>query len=80
MRPIGFYIPMLVTKENHSMVRSLKGIEKLSVFLSTAIIANSTSSDAVAEATVTHVLLAFHMLFINILLLNLLVAVFTYVH
>ncbi|CAF0871811.1 unnamed protein product [Rotaria sordida] len=29
-----------------------------------------------AEATVTHVLLAFHMLFINILLLNLLVAVF----
>jgi len=33
----------------------------------------------VAEATATHVLLAFHMLFINILLLNLLIAVFAYV-
>ncbi|CAF4290919.1 unnamed protein product, partial [Adineta steineri] len=31
----------------------------------------------VAEATATHVLLAFHMLFINILILNLLIAVFT---
>ncbi|CAF1475583.1 unnamed protein product, partial [Adineta steineri] len=31
----------------------------------------------IAEATATHVLLAFHMLFINILLLNLLIAVFT---
>ncbi|CAF0730867.1 unnamed protein product [Adineta steineri] len=36
----------------------------------------STSSSIKAEATATHVLLAFHMLFINILLLNLLVAVF----
>lgn len=32
-----------------------------------------------AEATATHVLLAFHMLFINILLLNLLIAVFAWV-
>lgn len=31
------------------------------------------------EATATHVLLTFHMLFINILLLNLLIAVFKYV-
>jgi hypothetical protein len=34
------------------------------------------TGDNNAEATATHVLLAFHMLFINILLLNLLVAVF----
>jgi hypothetical protein len=39
------------------------------------IIDNGTTSQ-VAEATATHVLLAFHMLFINILLLNLLIAVF----
>ena len=38
-------------------------------------ISNGTAAD-VAEATATHVLLAFHMLFINILLLNLLIAVF----
>ncbi|CAM4799552.1 unnamed protein product [Rotaria magnacalcarata] len=37
----------------------------------------SANSTVVAEATATHVLLAFHMLFINILLLNLLIAVFT---
>ncbi|CAF3511447.1 unnamed protein product [Rotaria sp. Silwood1] len=36
---------------------------------------NSTTGN-VAEASATHVLLAFHMLFINILLLNLLIAVF----
>ncbi|CAF4662919.1 unnamed protein product, partial [Rotaria sp. Silwood2] len=42
------------------------------------IISNGTSSEAVAEATVTHVLLAFHMLFINILILNLLIAVFNF--
>ncbi|CAF0983658.1 unnamed protein product [Adineta ricciae] len=35
------------------------------------------NSSFIAEATATHVLLAFHMLFINILLLNLLIAVFT---
>ncbi|CAF1016322.1 unnamed protein product [Adineta steineri] len=40
------------------------------------IISNETQS-YVAEATATHVLLAFHMLFINILILNLLIAVFT---
>ncbi|UJR29010.1 hypothetical protein I4U23_010228 [Adineta vaga] len=43
------------------------------------ILDNRTNPDAgtdQAEATATHVLLAFHMLFINILLLNLLVAVF----
>jgi hypothetical protein len=34
------------------------------------------TSPGVAEATATHVLLGFHMLFINILLLNLLIAVF----
>jgi len=39
------------------------------------IIHNGTGA-VVAEATATHVLLAFHMLFINILLLNLLIAVF----
>ncbi|CAF0952112.1 unnamed protein product, partial [Didymodactylos carnosus] len=38
---------------------------------------NNGTSKIVAEATVTHVLLALHMLFINILLLNLLIAVFT---
>ncbi|CAF1272549.1 unnamed protein product, partial [Rotaria sordida] len=37
---------------------------------------NSTIEANVPEATATHVLLAFHMLFINILLLNLLIAVF----
>jgi hypothetical protein len=45
-----------------------------------AIISNNTSADLVAGATATHVLLAFHMLFINLLLLNLLIAVFTYVN
>ncbi|UJR07511.1 hypothetical protein I4U23_011800 [Adineta vaga] len=39
-------------------------------------IATDENSSA-AEATATHVLLAFHMLFINILILNLLIAVFT---
>ncbi len=39
------------------------------------LIDNNTGSIA-AEATATNVLLAFHMLFINILLLNLLIAVF----
>ncbi len=37
---------------------------------------NTSTTDQIAEATVTHVLLAFHMLFINILLLSLLVAMF----
>ncbi|CAF3607813.1 unnamed protein product [Rotaria socialis] len=37
----------------------------------------SANSTVVAEATATQVLLAFHMLFINILLLTLLIAVFT---
>ncbi|CAF1015057.1 unnamed protein product [Rotaria sp. Silwood1] len=44
-------------------------------------IINSNSSNAtgnVAEATATHVLLAFHMLFINILLLSLITAVFAH--
>ncbi|CAF4144077.1 unnamed protein product [Rotaria magnacalcarata] len=41
------------------------------------IIANNTNSDQIIGATATYVLLAFHLLFINILLLNLLVAVFT---
>ncbi|CAF0977303.1 unnamed protein product [Adineta steineri] len=40
------------------------------------IISDGTQS-LIAEATATHVLLAFHMLFINILILNLLIAVFT---
>ncbi|CAF4095024.1 unnamed protein product, partial [Adineta steineri] len=40
------------------------------------IVSNGTQSH-VAEVTATHVLLAFHMLFINVLILNLLIAVFT---
>ncbi|CAF1242408.1 unnamed protein product [Adineta steineri] len=40
-------------------------------------IINNGTQTYVAEATATHVLLAFHMLFINILILNLLIAVFT---
>ena len=44
----------------------------------TGLISNS-SSNLAAEAIATHVLLAFHMVFINILLLNLLIAVFAYV-
>ncbi|CAF4434621.1 unnamed protein product, partial [Adineta steineri] len=40
-------------------------------------IINNGTQSYVAEATATHVLLAFHMLFINILILNLLIAVFT---
>jgi len=43
------------------------------------IIGNNTTSLR-AEAVATHVLLAFHMLFFNILLLNLLIAVFAYVY
>ncbi len=39
---------------------------------------NSTAGQ-IAEATVNHVLLAFHMLFINILVLSLLIAMFKYV-
>ena len=47
------------------------------IFHTTGIIESETSTAGeVAEATVTHVLLAFHMLFINILILNLLIAVF----
>ncbi|CAF1223885.1 unnamed protein product [Adineta ricciae] len=38
----------------------------------------SSSSDEVFEATVNQILLAFHMLFINILILNLLIAVFNF--
>jgi hypothetical protein len=43
------------------------------------IIANN-SVNLGAEAVATHALLAFHMLFFNILLLNLLIAVFAYVN
>ncbi|UJR16241.1 hypothetical protein I4U23_003149 [Adineta vaga] len=39
---------------------------------------NISTSRQVSEATVTHVLLTFHMLFINILLLNLLIAAFNF--
>ncbi|CAF3430705.1 unnamed protein product [Rotaria sp. Silwood1] len=39
---------------------------------------NGSTTGNVAEATATHVLLAFHMLFINILLLSLITAVFTH--
>ncbi|CAF3880150.1 unnamed protein product [Rotaria sp. Silwood2] len=39
---------------------------------------NNDTESVAAEATATHVLLAFHMLFINILILNLLIAVFTH--
>jgi hypothetical protein len=35
-----------------------------------------SSADEKTEATVNHILLAFHMLFINILVLNLLIAMF----
>ncbi|UJR07956.1 hypothetical protein I4U23_012235 [Adineta vaga] len=38
----------------------------------------SSTKDAIAEATINHILLAFHMLFINILILNLLIAVFNF--
>ncbi|CAF2738067.1 unnamed protein product [Rotaria sp. Silwood2] len=38
---------------------------------------NSNTTATIAEVTATHVLLVFHMLFINILLLNLITAVFT---
>ncbi|CAF1610868.1 unnamed protein product, partial [Didymodactylos carnosus] len=41
------------------------------------IINNSTSGDYVAKATASHILLTFQMLFVNILILNLLIAVFT---
>ncbi|CAF1014905.1 unnamed protein product [Adineta ricciae] len=40
-------------------------------------IIQTDSGSAAAEATATHVILAFHMLFINILILNLLIAVFS---
>jgi hypothetical protein len=43
------------------------------------IASNTSSTDLVAGAQVTHVLLTFHMIFINILLLNLLIALFKYV-
>ncbi|UJR20641.1 hypothetical protein I4U23_023766 [Adineta vaga] len=36
------------------------------------------SASVAAQATATHIILAFHMLFINILILNLLIAVFTH--
>ncbi len=44
------------------------------------IITGNNSTNLGAEAVATHMLLAFHMLFFNILLLNLLIAVFAYVH
>ncbi|CAF1246064.1 unnamed protein product [Rotaria sordida] len=46
--------------------------------LDTIIESKSSTASEVAEATATHVLLAFHMLFINILILNLLIAVFNF--
>lgn len=79
MRPIGFYMRKSMTKRMHLTVRSFKDTTHNWIcFL--AIISNNTSADLVAGATATHVLLAFHMLFINLLLLNLLIAVFTYVN
>ena len=47
------------------------------IYLSHTDIIHDSNSTLIAEATATHVLLAFHMLFINILLLNLIIAVFT---
>ena len=79
MRPIGFCMRKSVTKRMHLTVRPLQDT-KHNWTCSLAIISNNTSADLVAGATATHVLLAFHMLFINLLLLNLLIAVFTYVN
>jgi membrane-associated protease RseP (regulator of RpoE activity) len=45
-------------------------------YITEIISSDSNSADQRIEATVTHILLAFHMLFINILILNLLIAVF----
>lgn len=76
---IGFYIQLLTMKNNFSMVNKLYSIddENQNFFCLVEIISSETSSsNQVAEATVTQVLLAFHMLFINILILNLLIAVF----
>ncbi|CAF2077519.1 unnamed protein product [Rotaria magnacalcarata] len=39
---------------------------------------NTSSANEIAEAKVTHVLLAFHMLFVNILMLSLLIAMFNF--
>jgi hypothetical protein len=44
------------------------------------IIASNDTVHLGAEAVATHVLLSVHMLFLNILLLNLLIAVFAYVY
>jgi hypothetical protein len=49
---------------------------KFVIRLIDAISSNTSTSDQVAGAKATHVLLTFHMIFINILLLNLLIAVF----
>ena len=53
-----------------------KGLFKRHVPFQDIIVSNTSSVDEIAEATVNHVLLAFHMLFINILLLSLLIAMF----
>lgn len=47
--------------------------------LSLDIIRSDNGTNLHTEAIATHVLLAFHMLFFNVLLLNLLIAVFAYV-
>ena len=66
-------------KEHILMVNKFLPVIHLILFSRIEMISNDTSSEVVAEATVTHILLAFHMIFINILILNLLIAVFKYV-
>ena len=66
-------------KEHILMVNKFLPVIYLILFFHIEMISNDTSSEVVAEATVTHILLAFHMIFINILILNLLIAVFKYV-
>ncbi len=57
----------------------IQSIKILSCAFILDMVTGNTSSSLVTEAIATHVLLAFHMLFINILLLNLLIALFAYV-
>jgi hypothetical protein len=74
MNHIGLYMEQFPIKI-YLIVTILVTTFLLIEFKYLELISNDTSS-LVAEATATHVLLAFHMLFINILILNLLIAVF----
>lgn len=77
---IGSYTRLMMIKkilivDEFDLLKYISENEFMPLFLE--IIASNTSSIyEITEAKVTHFILAFHMLFVNILMLNLLIAMF----